>query len=60
MRQFPDALNRVELGTIRRQKIERKLRHHLLAPSLVQERMMIFGVVENNDRSFSAPKTLAA
>jgi hypothetical protein len=25
----------------------------------VQERMMIFGIVENNDHSFSTPKTLA-
>ena len=57
-RQFPDALNRIELRTIRRKKVERKARLDLLSPSLVQQRVMIFGVVEDNDHSFSASNTL--
>jgi hypothetical protein len=56
-RQFPDALDRIELRTIRRKKVERKASLHLLSPSLMQERVMVLRVVDNNDHSFSASKT---
>jgi len=56
-RQFPDALNRIEVRTIRRKKVERKPRPDLLSPSLMQERVMVLRIVENNDHSFSASKT---
>lgn len=59
-RQLPDALNRVEVRTIRWQKVEGKARHRLLSPSLMQERVMIFRIVDNNDHSFTASKTLLA
>ena len=58
--QFPDALNRIEVGTIRRQKVEPKLRHSLLSPSLMQKRVMILSVVDNDDHSPTASKTLLA
>ena len=57
-RQFPDAFNRIELRTIWRQKVEPKPRLDLLSPSLMQERVMILRIIENNDHSFSASKTL--
>ena len=58
-RQFPDAFNRIELRTIWRQKVEPKPRVDLLSPGLMQERVMILRVIENNDYSVSASKTLA-
>ena len=59
-RQFPDAFNRIELRTIGRKEVERKPRLDLLSPSLMQQRVMVLGIVENNDHSFSASKTLVA
>src|SRR5437879_13884142 len=57
-RKLPDPFNRIELRTIRRKKVEPKPRLDLLSPSLMQQRVMVLRIVENNDRSFSASKTL--
>ena len=56
--QFPDTFNRIELRTIRRKKVEAKPRLDLLSPSLMQQGVMVLRIVENNDRSSSASKTL--
>ena len=56
--QFPDPFNRIELRTIRRKKVEAKPRLDLLSPSLMQQRVMVLRIVENNDRSSSTSKTL--
>lgn len=58
--QFPDTLDGIEVGTIRRQKVEPKPGHSLLSPSLMQERVMILRVVDNDDHLFTAPKTSLA
>ena len=57
-REFPDALNRIEVRAIRRKKVERKARLDLLSPSLMQERVMVLRIVEDNDHSFTASNTL--
>ena len=56
-RELPDPFNRIELRTIRRKKVERKARLDLFSPSLMQQRMMVLRIVENNDRSSSTSKT---
>jgi hypothetical protein len=57
-RQFPDAFNRIELRTIGRKKVEPKPSLDFLSPSLMQQRVMVLRVVQNNDRAFSASKIL--
>jgi hypothetical protein len=57
-RQFPDAFNRIEVRTIGRKKVEDKPRLDLLSPSLMQQRVMVLRIVQNNDHLFSASKTL--
>jgi hypothetical protein len=57
-RQLPDPFNWIELRAIWRQKVEPKPRLDLLSPGLMQERVMILRIIENNDHSFSASKTL--
>jgi hypothetical protein len=56
-RELPDPFNGIELRAIRRKKVEAKPRLDLLSPSLMQQRVMVLRIVENNDRSFSASKT---
>jgi len=47
--QFPDSFNRIEIGTVRRQEIQYKAPGTLIAISFMQFRMMIPGVVGDNN-----------
>jgi hypothetical protein len=46
--QLPDSLNRIELRTIRRQKIQPQFPPVIPQPELQQSGMMISGVIQNN------------
>ena len=46
--QLPDSLNRTELRTIRRQKIQPQIPPVIPQPGLQQSGMMISGVIQNN------------
>ena len=47
--EFPDPLNRVEIGTVWRQEIELKASLMFLAPVTMQGGVVVFGIVSNDD-----------
>jgi len=49
--ELPDALDWVQLGAVGRQVVEAKAVHVLCSPGFVQGRVVIGGVVENQNRS---------
>src|SRR5213594_1908037 len=46
--EFPYTFNRIEFRAVRRQKIQTKMIGHIFAPSLMQVRMVVAGVVDNH------------
>lgn len=53
--QFPDALDRVEFGTVRRQKVQPKVILDLLPPRSMQRGVVVAGIVDNHNHLTPTP-----
>lgn len=58
--QFPESLDRIEVRAVRWQKVQRKVIGVLVPPRLVEDRVMISGVVGNDDDAPATPGTADA
>lgn len=58
-KEFPDAFDGIELRTVRRQKVEMKMRFELCSPGRVQGRMVITSVIADDHDAATRAATQA-